>query len=127
MMEDEKTHGNMIIHFHVLPYEIRDFESHKRHWKKYLPKHIYFVDFLFSKHHLCGFMFLRYLRYLLYSRPKRKIVAIENDSYSYIEMVEINVNQNDIFYALDMDLYTIYEDFEIENSIIIQKSCIKII
>ena len=51
------------------------------------------------------------LRYLLYSRPKRKIVAIENDSYSYIEMVEINFNQNDIFYALDMDLYTIYEDF----------------
>lgn len=30
MREDEKTHGNMIIHFHVLPYEIKDFESHKK-------------------------------------------------------------------------------------------------
>lgn len=30
LMDDEVTHGNMIIHFHVLPYEIRDFESHKK-------------------------------------------------------------------------------------------------
>ena len=57
---------------------------------------------------------LRYLRHLLY-RPNRKNIAAENDSYSYIEMVEINVNQNNIFYALDMDLFTIYEDFEIEK------------
>lgn len=64
-------------------------------------------------------MCLRHLRHLLY-RPNRKIIAAENDSYSYIEMIKIKINQNDIFYALDMDIYTIYEEFESENLIIIE-------
>ena len=59
------------------------------------------------------------LRHLLY-RPNKKIISTENDSYSYIEMIKININENNIFYAVNMDIFTIYEEFESKNIILLE-------